>query len=535
MGTESSLQESNPPLSTEEQDLLDRGKKKVKITDNVPHESAPEGEGEAQVEELETPKPMEEGSPMRNNGKQTDESMLDLDDGNSLGKPETKRGLWPNGGVQGLSYKERLLGINGRGNDDYTDDDPFDISEEEEEEMELEAPPETEDELFCPTLASATDWNSSEFGAGKDSFAWIFSKDGQFSTKSAYMDVVFSGNSNTGFIWKKIWKCPAIQRAQSFLWILSHDCIMTESQRLKRKLSNSDMCRRCNLSRESSLHAIRDCPLVKPLWYKIVDKKYWSNFFSLELRDWVVFNLSRVTSDRLNLPWSSTFGTTCWYIWKQRNDWVFNNKKASATVLTHAIDLHLQEITKALALRKDPKVNQKETCELITWKNPEKNWIKINVDGSYKSNTSSSACGGVARDHDGNWLFGFSKKIGASSALHAEIWSIWTAMKIAKDKDLPRIIIETDSKLALDLLLKNDDTCHPLSGLVRKIKVLLQDDWMINFSHIFREGNRVANALACHGHSASSPFVYFESAPSFCKGILLDDCKGTGFPRGSSC
>jgi len=36
-----------------------------------------------------------------------------------------------------------------------------------------------------------------------------------------------------------------------------------------------------------------------------------------------------------------------------------------------------------------------------------------------------SGCGGLFRDSNGRWIKGYTKKIGACDALHAEIWGLY--------------------------------------------------------------------------------------------------------------
>lgn len=52
--------------------------------------------------------------------------------------------------------------------------------------------------------------------------------------------------------------------------------------------------------------------------------------------------------------------------------------------------------------------------------------MKINVDGSHSSRTGSSACGGLARDHDGQLIRGFYCKVGSCNAVWEELWGLTT-------------------------------------------------------------------------------------------------------------
>lgn len=47
-----------------------------------------------------------------------------------------------------------------------------------------------------------------------------------------------------------------------------------------------------------------------------------------------------------------------------------------------------------------------------------------------------AAAGGVARDNGGNWIRGFSSKIGNVDVLRAELWGIRRGIKMALDMGL---------------------------------------------------------------------------------------------------
>lgn len=53
----------------------------------------------------------------------------------------------------------------------------------------------------------------------------------------------------------------------------------------------------------------------------------------------------------------------------------------------------------------------------IGWKHPHRKWIKLNCDGAYKGSMNIAGCGGLFRDSDGQWLQGYTQKIGACGAL----------------------------------------------------------------------------------------------------------------------
>ncbi|KAF7841203.1 hypothetical protein G2W53_003501 [Senna tora] len=57
---------------------------------------------------------------------------------------------------------------------------------------------------------------------------------------------------------------------------------------------------------------------------------------------------------------------------------------------------------------KDSSINA--SCQVkVGWKVLDLGWFKLNSDGS-RLNNGRISCGGVLRDHNGDWVFGYSNK-----------------------------------------------------------------------------------------------------------------------------
>ncbi|KAF7807369.1 ribonuclease H [Senna tora] len=210
-----------------------------------------------------------------------------------------------------------------------------------------------------------------------------------------------------------------------FLWLMCHNSILIEQQRHKRNLTDSDTCKRCNSTSETVLHCVRDWPMV------------------------------------------------------------LNNKRNKGIDLIPLINSHLRELQSVAKLpQNDPKIKNNQRCH-IKWYPPSPGWIKFNVDRSHHNTTGSSACGGVARNENGNWLFGFSRRLGKRNAIYAEI----------------------------------------------RIREIAKDIWQVIFSHTLRESNKIADALPNHGHRADLDIVMFDIPPSWCSDLYQDDLSGLGLSR----
>ncbi|KAF7808138.1 putative ribonuclease H protein At1g65750 family [Senna tora] len=143
-----------------------------------------------------------------------------------------------------------------------------------------------------------------------------------------------------------------------------------------------------------------------------------------------------------------------------------------------------------------------------------------------EKHTYLNSCGGIARDNNGTWILGFAHRIGRSNSFQAEAWAVWSALRIAKDRNWPKVIIETDSFVVMQMIQQGCPNPHPLDFLFRKIRSLMNTWNYIVINHSGRNSNKLADALAHHGHSLSLEMSIFEECPTFCSSIAEEDCKG---------
>ncbi|XP_056693075.1 uncharacterized protein [Spinacia oleracea] len=132
------------------------------------------------------------------------------------------------------------------------------------------------------------------------------------------------------------------------------------------------------------------------------------------------------------------------------------------------------------------------------WIPPAEGFMKLNIDGAWKSNIVSGG-GGVFRRHTGSWFVGFSSKFAVHSPLAAELYALCEGLKIAKDLMIDKLEVETDA-MNLKLLLGKvqNQVHHELGPVLREVAILLSQNWTVSFKHIPKIYNKVAHSLAAH-------------------------------------
>ncbi|CAN1168444.1 Putative ribonuclease H protein At1g65750 [Linum perenne] len=102
-------------------------------------------------------------------------------------------------------------------------------------------------------------------GSGEDDWCWGGESNGHFSIKSAY-ELLRSNVQAADTLWDKIWRWKGPARVNHFLWLAAQNKLLTNSQRVKRKIASDGSCGYCQDESEDVIHILRDCRFAKEVW-----------------------------------------------------------------------------------------------------------------------------------------------------------------------------------------------------------------------------------------------------------------------------
>jgi ribonuclease HI len=140
----------------------------------------------------------------------------------------------------------------------------------------------------------------------------------------------------------------------------------------------------------------------------------------------------------------------------------------------------------------------------VLWQPPLLNWYKCNIDGASTGNPGNVSCGGIFRDHALDLIYAFAEPLGIASSFVAEISGAMRAIEIAFQHQWNNLWLETDSSLVVAAF--NNPHNLVVWNLRNRWKNTLTMVSQMNFmvTHIYREGNQVADLLANHGLNQTS-------------------------------
>nr|KYP49325.1 Putative ribonuclease H protein At1g65750 family [Cajanus cajan] len=113
----------------------------------------------------------------------------------------------------------------------------------------------------------------------------------------------------------------------------------------------------------------------------------------------------------------------------------------------------------------------------------------LHVDASFNTTSGQACIGGLVRDSNGRWLWGFFGAVEAVDALQVELLAILHGLRIVWSRRIQFVLCVTH----------DIQSTHRLTAILYSIKDLMHKPWTIQFEHSFREGNKCAYLLARRG------------------------------------
>ncbi|KAK0599983.1 hypothetical protein LWI29_010426 [Acer saccharum] len=333
-----------------------------------------------------------------------------------------------------------------------------------------------------------------------DSLVWTCSLDGVVSCKSAYDSL--SEVRSSVFWGKQIWASFIPPSRSVLIWRLFHGKIPTDIALRARGFISPSRCRFCCAAEEDLRHLFLNCFFVRGLWDAV------SSTFGHKLKlDGTCLDLWQeamrvVFSTQMQALWRVSIITVFWVVWFLRNQATFEGGKP---VFTDALSMIWRSVREADSLQSG------------TMKNS-----VVNTDGAAFGSPGLSGCAGVFRTCRGFVRGCFAIPLGVCFAFEAELAAAIHAIDYAWTFGWHRLWLESDSTFVVNILRSRSRKVpwHWRPAWDRCLCLISQMDFAV--THIYREGNQVADSLASRSPSIVSP-TWWWTAPSFCNSFIFND------------
>ena len=355
---------------------------------------------------------------------------------------------------------------------------------------------------------------------------WRWTSDGVFTIKSVYEQLKKPSNATISRDWKVAWSLKVPQRYRTFLWLCLHDRVLTNELRLERKISATSACDICKDSEETLIHALRDCCGSDQVWRKVLPQFIAVQFFNFtNVYEWLNWSMRQRILIQ-GFEFRLWFAIICRNLWLRRNEFVFNNNLwGEYNVIARSY---------ACLGWGRPVLNQElKENNLDRWECPAYGYLKFNIDGARNLSSGYCTCGGVLRDHNGDFIQAFQYRIGIGSSLSAEAWGFLWALKLSWEKKVQSLIVESDCHELVNILQKTIPVCHPDFEVLQEIKSFLRKKWTVILKICPRDANCVADMLAGVAQDMNVDFFVYVDPPDLIHSLLVFDLSLLSYCRNS--
>lgn len=162
-----------------------------------------------------------------------------------------------------------------------------------------------------------------------------------------------------------------------------------------------------------------------------------------------------------------------------RNKYIFDYSIHQPTDLTCVIF----ELVWVISMDKWPHQTQGLWCfdiVYIDWKKPQRNFDTLNLLGFE----------GLIQYYNGKRLTGYTWNIKTRDIFYVKMWCMYEGLEIARTKYIFRLIMESDSKLIMNMVVGNFKIKGVTPVLIRRIHNLLNLPWLVQINHTLCEGNQ---------------------------------------------
>jgi ribonuclease HI len=377
-------------------------------------------------------------------------------------------------------------------------------------------------QLLFPTLPSLVKQVTIPFDRGEDCLAWLGTESGVLSQKDAF---IFKSQNHPKLQWASvIWSLDIPPSSSLVAWRLMLGKLRTDENLRMRGCAMPSICNLCMNNSESSFHIFFDCPYAVNIWTWFAETISMNLHFSSIEDVWMLCD--RNWKPQCKVVIQAALVNIISTIWFVRNQVRFNNnfihwKNAVSLICSNVSmsgnktkQIFRNSMTDFSILKKfNISIHPPRAPSIveIIWHPPCLNWLKCNTDGA--ANSTVSACGGVFRNHNADFVAGFAEFLGNTSSLIAELSGVMRAIELAKANNWQNVWIESDSSFVV-LAYKNPYVV-PWSIRSRWLNChALASSMNILVTHVYREGNIVADSLANMGLHLTE--LLFFNAPPLC-------------------
>ncbi|XP_077221623.1 uncharacterized protein LOC143855390 [Tasmannia lanceolata] len=375
-----------------------------------------------------------------------------------------------------------------------------------------------------------------------DRIIWKGNPNGKFSLRSAWNQCRTRWAEVPWF--KTVWHKGHIPRYSFTTWQAMQNRLSTRD-RLCFLGSHRDLsCLLCNAGPESVNHLFFRCSYSAWIWKSIL----WRCGFRrkplktlLQEEMWIREKFKR--DGQATSIMRLSFCVVVYMIWRERNSRLHGKHPCHKTSTLHSClsiihsrlaHLHLDDVIsrKNVATAANfglPCIQVKTDAVFCSWIRPDHEFYKINTDAAVHN--GMGGIGGLIRNSMGEVQVMFSLRSGCEEIHLLEMKAILHGIILARSEGYESIWIESDSLVAVNVILEKWECPWKAIPIVEEIRDALRNIQNWKLSHIWREANGAADFLSKPDCCCEGAVLLPSTIPPTLRDILDLDATGHLYPR----
>ncbi|XP_073311023.1 uncharacterized protein [Primulina huaijiensis] len=270
---------------------------------------------------------------------------------------------------------------------------------------------------------------------------------------------VWRVTTKPGSLVARILKASIPPKVRIFWWRVMHNIIPTEQNLRAHHVPVLGECPLCRQPCDSTVHALFICPVIWPIL------KLSCHLDVIDISLWM--------KEKLSIHEFEAFVMRAWAIWSERLRINHIHGDCHSAINIEWCDGLLHDFQESRrALRISPARNP--LCAPIAWMAPPMRSLRMDVDACYNEHTHRYSIGRVIRNHEGQPVLVFGNKIEKpSSVLYAELLAILKGLNMSRTHNLRLHHISSDSLLAVQAVLGEEENLSYAGALALDIRRLL--------------------------------------------------------------
>lgn len=272
--------------------------------------------------------------------------------------------------------------------------------------------------------------------------------------------------------------------------------LTTNAKRHRNNLAHTTTCVRCGVLSKDGNHVLRRCPGSAWVWSQFA-RSIVSVPVTASLRYWL-FSQLQVDSQTL-------FCAIIWNIWKWRNSFVFDQSPLQPGEVMRRIHHDVGEFHRW----------GRAKIQTMPVEDQDGDMVLLHTDGSWLPGIDKMGIGGVLRDSNGRWISGFAAALGAGDAFKSELMAIQRGLIHTWELGFRHVQCYVDCLEVHQALTSVVDVQNYwISDVILATRALLARAWTVTVTHIPREMNKIADALARIGVDETWTWKEWKISPS---------------------